>query len=231
MRVEGDRVLLRVLDSGAGIAPELVDHLFEPFTQGPQSLARSAGGLGLGLATVRGLVELHGGTVAIASAGVGSGTEVTVTLPRAAGPAADPRAPAATGAPRRRILVIDDNVDAATSLQDVLETNGHLVRIAHGAVDGLAQAAAFRPEILICDLGLPGIDGYEIARSVRADERLRSTYLIALSGYARPEDVQRSIDAGFDRHVAKPPDLERLEALFADASTPPHAAGPDPSPR
>ena len=220
LRPDGAAHLLSVRDTGAGIAPEVLGQLFEPFAQGPQSLARSAGGLGLGLATVKGLVELHGGTVGIASAGQGRGTEVTVRIPRASAPRSRAGAHAAPVGAHRRVLVIDDNDDAAASLRDVLETSGHDVLTAHDATAGLAAARAFRPEVVICDIGLPGIDGYAVARTLRDDPELRGAFLIALSGYARAEDVQRSRDAGFDRHVAKPPDIARLQALLAEA---PHA--------
>lgn len=165
---------------------------------------------------MKGLVELHGGTVAIASPGPGKGTDVTVRIPRTAPPRPRRADPGGGRGARQRVLIIDDNDDAASSLKEVLETCGHEVLTAHDAVAGLEAARAFRPHVIICDIGLPGPDGYAVARALRADDGLRSVFLIALSGYARPEDVQRSAEAGFDRHVAKPPDLERLEALFAE---------------
>jgi two-component system CheB/CheR fusion protein len=216
LQPERGLLLLRVRDTGSGIAPDLLERLFEPFTQGPQTLARSAGGLGLGLATVRGIVELHGGTVEIRSPGVGHGTLVTIALPEATLPRPEPSAPAIGAAAHRRVLVVDDNPDAATSLKEVLETCGHEVRAALDADHGLEAARSFHPNVILCDLGLPGADGYSFARAVRAEEGLRSAFLVALSGYARADDVQRSMEAGFDRHVAKPASLERLEALLAE---------------
>jgi two-component system CheB/CheR fusion protein len=218
LRVHPREVALRVRDTGAGIAPDVLQRLFRPFSQGPQGLARTAGGLGLGLATVRGLVDLHGGEVGISSAGAGKGTEVVVRLPRVDVPAERPLSPAPNPA-THRVLVIDDNDDAATTLRDVLESCGHAVRTAADARSGLDLAHAFRPEVVLCDIGLPGLDGYTVARAFRsdADEGLRAAYLVALSGYARPEDVQRSLDAGFDRHLAKPASLDRLQALLAEA--------------
>ena len=217
----GGLLTLLVRDSGAGIEPELTRHLFQPFSQGPQTLARTAGGLGLGLATVRGIMELHGGSAAIDSRGPGLGTEVRVVLPQAAPPAdLHGRAAAAaapSAAPHRRVLVIDDNHDAATSLRDVLEHRGHEARAAFDAAGGIEVARAFRPEIVVCDIGLPGSDGYAVARTLRGDRATCGALLIALSGYARPEDVERSLQAGFDRHLAKPATVERLEALFAGA--------------
>jgi PAS domain S-box-containing protein len=216
--VPGNGLLtLLVRDSGAGIEPQLLRHLFQPFSQGPQTLARTAGGLGLGLATVRGIVELHGGSVALDSRGPGLGTEVRVVLPQAAPPARAAAAAGPSAARHHRVLVIDDNHDAATSLRDVLEHRGHEARAAFDAEGALALAHAFRPEIVVCDLGLPGTDGYAVARALRHDRQTSRPFLIALSGYARPEDVERALEAGFDRHLAKPASVERLEALFGQA--------------
>jgi two-component system CheB/CheR fusion protein len=222
---------LAVRDTGAGIAPDILARLFQPFSQGPQTLARSAGGLGLGLATVRGLVELHGGTVAIDSPGERQGTVVVVSLPRAAAPRGNSDAAArGQGAPHR-VLVIDDNEDAASTLKDLLEIRGHSVRTAGDAPSGLAAARDFRPEVVLCDIGLPGPDGYTVARALRADRALCAAWLIALSGYALPGDVERSLEAGFDRHVAKPTSLDQLEALFAEAPVAAPTATPVPSGR
>jgi PAS domain S-box-containing protein len=216
LRPDADLVELVVRDSGAGIEPELQPQLFQPFRQGPEASTRAAGGLGLGLATVKGLVELHGGTVALASGGRGQGTAVTVSLPRTSAPAAPlaalPPAPA-----RRRVLVIDDNVDGAQSLKDVLETCGHEVQVAYDGPSGLEAARELEPDVIVCDIGLPGMDGYAVARTIRAEPALREAQLVALSGYARPEDVERARDAGFDQHLAKPPGIDELAALLAAA--------------
>jgi two-component system CheB/CheR fusion protein len=209
LREEGGAVRLAVRDSGAGIEPELQARLFEPFSQGTQTLARASGGLGLGLATVKGLVELHGGTVAVVSPGPGRGTEVTVTLPQTGAPSPGP-APVPAPSSRRRVLVVDDNVDGAVTLKDVLEASGHEVRVAHHGPGALQVAREFLPDAVVCDLGLPGMDGFAVARAIRADPALAPTHLVALSGYARPEDVGRSREAGFDHHVAKPPALDEL---------------------
>jgi two-component system CheB/CheR fusion protein len=214
---EGALVLLGVRDNGAGIAPELLAHLFEPFAQAPQTMDRNRGGLGLGLVMVKGLIELHGGTVRIASDGPGCGTELIVSLPLDTAPAWKLPATALPAALSRRVLLVEDSLDSAESLMSVLECMGHDVRVAHDGVAALVLARDFRPEIVICDLGLPEMDGYDVARAFRADEGLRSAHLIALSGYARPEDLERASEAGFDEHVAKPASPDALARLIAKA--------------
>jgi PAS domain S-box-containing protein len=209
-------IVLSVADTGAGIPPEVLSHVFEPFAQAPQTLDRARGGLGLGLAMVKGLVELHGGTVSIRSGGLGMGTEVRVSLPIVAEPVVRQPVPAAPLRRKLRVLVIEDNLDASDTLQLALTLNGHEVRSAADGVRGLELAAEFDPEVVICDIGLPGMDGYEVARAFRARDRLRYKYLVALTGYAQPEDVQRARDAGFDRHLAKPTNLDKLEQLLSD---------------
>jgi two-component system CheB/CheR fusion protein len=222
---EGALAVLRVRDDGVGIAPEMLDRLFEPFVQAEQGLDRTSGGLGLGLALVKGLVELHGGTVSVASAGPGHGSELTVRLPlpvdQTAG-APEPN-PAALPAQRalRRVLVIDDNEDSANALRDLLAVDGHDVRVAYDGLQGLALARDFRPEFVFCDIGLPDIDGYEVARAMRGDAALGGTTVVALSGYARPADVDRSAAAGFHLHMAKPPSLDVIDRILA---TPPGRA-------
>ena len=214
---EGDEVVLRIRDTGAGIPPEMMDHLFEPFAQAPQTMDRARGGLGLGLAMVKGLLELHGGTIAIASDGPGRGTSVTVSLPLEAAPVPVADSAAPRSARNRRVLVIEDHYDAAESLRDALSLSGHEVEVAYDGPRGIELARAFRPEVVVCDIGLPGMDGYEVAKVFRADEALRGAYLVALTGYAMPEDLERAAAAGFDRHVTKPPTLDRLERLLGDA--------------
>jgi two-component system CheB/CheR fusion protein len=214
------QAIIRVRDTGAGIAPEMLPRLFEPFVQADRSLARSSGGLGLGLAVAKGLVEMHDGTVSVSSEGLGRGAEFTVRLPlETSAPATETARGVTRTAPSRRVLVIEDNVDAADSLREVLELAGHAVDVAYTAEDGLARARASRPDVVLCDLGLPGMDGYEVARAIRADPALQGTMLVALTGYAAPEDVSRSREAGFDHHVAKPPASGVLEGLLASATT------------
>jgi PAS domain S-box-containing protein len=217
LAAEDGAAVLRVRDTGAGIDPGMIATVFEPFTQAAQTLARSEGGLGLGLALVKGLVTLHGGAVTASSAGPGRGTEVAVTLPlapaRAAAPGGEEAAPAGAAAqPRRRVLVIDDNRDAADSLAELVSMFGHTAEVAYDGPAGLAKAAQGRPDVVLCDIGLPAMDGYEVARRLRA--RQRDVRLVAVSGYAQPDDVARAAEAGFDAHVAKPPDPDRLAALL-----------------
>jgi PAS domain S-box-containing protein len=211
-------VTVRVRDSGAGIPAELIDKVFEPFAQAPQTMARSRGGLGLGLAMVKHLVELHGGRVSITSEGIGRGSEIAIVLPLAEAPVDVAPAAVRPAQPRRRILVIEDLADAAASLEHALTLSGHEVRIAMDGLTGLALARTFRPEILICDIGLPGMTGYQVAAAFRSDAQLTTTYLMALSGYADPEDIRRATDAGFDRYLAKPIDMATLGSVLAGIS-------------
>jgi signal transduction histidine kinase/ActR/RegA family two-component response regulator len=213
----GARVEVRVCDNGAGIASELLGHMFEPFHQAPQTLDRSTGGLGLGLAMVKGLVELHGGTAEIASSGLDRGTQVTLRLPLADGPQPVIAVPGPLPALRRRVVLIEDNRDTADGLHTVLRMRGHEVRVAYDGPTGIETVRAFHPEVVICDLGLPGIDGYSLATILRGDKSLAPLFLVSLSGYAQPEDVRRATAAGFDRHIAKPPDLDVLARLVAEA--------------
>ncbi len=207
---------LRVRDTGVGMDPATVQQMFEPFAQGDHSLARSAGGLGLGLALVKGLVELHGGAVEAHSDGVGKGAEFLVRLPLAAAAAEDAAGGrAAAGGEARAILVVEDNVDAAQTLADILELDGHRVTIAHDGRSGIELARRLRPDVVLCDIGLPDLDGYAVARELRRDGALRETRLVALSGYAQPEDRERAREAGFDAHLAKPPDLDALKRVLA----------------
>jgi PAS domain S-box-containing protein len=206
---------LRVRDTGRGIEPAQVQRMFEPFVQAEQSLARSKGGLGLGLALVKGLVEQHGGTVEGRSAGVGCGAEFVVRVPLAPASAVDVAGHATAPTLRRRIVIIEDNVDAAETLAELLVLEGHEVSTARDARSGVALVRAQVPDVVLCDLGLPDADGYEVARALRRDDALRRVRLIALSGYAQPEDRDRARAAGFDDHVAKPPNLDELERLLA----------------
>ncbi len=215
------QALLSVRDTGVGIAPELIGQVFEPFTQGDKSLHRTRGGLGLGLSLVKALVELHGGTVQVRSDGVGRGTEIVVTLPIAPGPVLTPSVPAAA-VPRsaRRILIVEDNADAADTLHEILRRRGHTVEVARDGERGIERALTFRPDVVLCDIGLPGIDGYGVARAIRSDPTLAGTYLVALTGYALPDDQRRAHEAGFDRHIAKPVMPGDIEEAIASVGSP-----------
>jgi PAS domain S-box-containing protein len=224
LAVEGARAVLRVRDTGIGIPAEELQHLFEPFVQGDLGLARTRGGLGLGLALARGLTLLHGGTIRAASAGAGRGAEFTVTLPLAghAAPDAGTGARAAPAPARpRTVLVIEDNLDAARTLADVLELQGHRVHLARNGAEGLALAREVRPDLVLCDIGLPDLDGYAIAREIRRDPEIGATPLVALSGYAQQEDRERSAQAGFDAHLPKPTPIEALEGLLRERARSP----------
>jgi PAS domain S-box-containing protein len=226
--VEANRAVVRVADDGVGIATENLAGLFQPFIQADHTLDRSKGGLGLGLALVKGLVELHGGSVSAYSEGLGKGTEVVVRLPLDGGVALESEAARLhLPRPRRRILIIEDNIDAAHSLREALELSDHEVAIAHDGPEGLAKARVFQPEVVLCDIGLPRMDGFEVARAFRADERLKGAFLVALSGYALPKDLQRASEAGFARHLAKPPGMEALEELLASVPVSHGVRNPD----
>jgi CheY-like chemotaxis protein len=216
-RAEGE-IVMRVRDNGSGIAPELLPHVFDLFVQGDATLARTAGGLGIGLTIVRRLVEMHGGRVEVRSAGAGSGSEFTVTLPalpaRIAAPSDGPTARATEGGHTLRILIVEDNVDAADSLSTLLRLWGHEVEVAYDAPTALEVAPRWRPDVVLSDLGLPGMDGYELARRLRAEPAFGKIVLVALSGYGRAEDQRRALEAGFDHHLVKPPDLGRLADLL-----------------
>jgi CheY-like chemotaxis protein len=266
LRLEVERrdteVAIAVQDNGSGISPELLPHVFDLFVQADRSLARSHGGLGIGLTLVRSLVEMHGGRVSAASDGPGRGTEITVRLPLArplaaagsptsgdlhpggpdpGGPdasvppggglgpgdfhASDPReAPAATpvapaagpAAPAvTRVLLVEDNLDAAEPLTDLLRMWGHEVVVSHDGPSALLAARSHQPDVVLLDIGLPGMDGYQLAQALRALPELRSTRLIAITGYGQLSDRQRSRQAGFDHHMVKPVDLQELQRLVA----------------
>jgi len=218
LQAAGRKAIIRVRDTGVGISAEALPRLFRPFEQATESLDRNSGGLGLGLALVRSLVEMHGGEVDARSEGLGTGAEFIVTLPLERGGAAKiKQSPELPNGPSRRILIIEDNLDAATGLRDFFKLAKHEVQIAHTGPAGLDKARIFKPDIVFCDIGLPGIDGYRVARSFRADKQLSATYLVALTGYALPDDRAKAHAAGFDRHLAKPPELAKLREVLAEA--------------
>ena len=218
---EGAAVVVRVRDTGVGIAPVLLPHVFDLFTQAPQTLARSQGGLGLGLAIVRRLVELHGGRVEAHSDGPGTGSTFLVALPCSDGrvfadavAAAETR-PARDRAGGRRILVVDDNEDAADTLAEALSDQGYDVRVAVDGPRALAAAAEFGPDVVLLDIGLPVMDGYEVARQLRQRTEPRPPRLLAVTGYGQEKDRALATAAGFDDHIVKPVDLDDLFARLA----------------
>ncbi len=224
----GGEAVVRIRDSGCGLEPDQLERIFEPFAQLEEAQRRMSGGLGLGLPIVKGLVEAHRGRLEAESDGPGQGTEVRAWLPLAAPPAAG------EGAKRQRrirgkplrVLVIDDHRDSADGLVELLRVFGHEVAAAYDAGGGIEAAAASAPDVVISDLGLPGLDGYEVAKTLRAAPATRRSFLVALSGYGDSVTVERAREVGFDHHLTKPVDPERLRGLLADLShrpPPPHA--------
>jgi PAS domain S-box-containing protein len=211
---------VRVQDNGTGISDDVLGSLFEPFMQG-QRAAQSGGGLGLGLALVKGLVELHGGNVSVSSDGPGSGSTFTMSLPlhsvsvHSQRDAPELRGPSDdTGNGRKcRVLLVDDNPDARSSLRDVLELMGHHVDVSCDGYEGISVAETVHPDIVLCDIGLPGMDGYEVARRLKG--AVPNAILVAMTGFASPSDRERALQAGFVKHLVKPPSLQEVEQLLA----------------
>lgn len=217
----GDQAVLRITDNGVGIPAEMLSKVFDMFTQINQTLDRAQGGLGIGLSLVRSLVQLHGGTVNAESPGPAQGSVFTVKLPVAEPPSAEvilegPYSQPEISAPQRlRILVVDDNPDVADSLAEFLRSVGHQIRTEYGGAEGLVAAEEFKPQVIFCDVGMPGIDGHEVAARLRADSRYASAVLVAVTGWSTQEHKQRTQDAGFDMHLTKPVDLEEVEKILA----------------
>jgi signal transduction histidine kinase/DNA-binding response OmpR family regulator len=224
---EGTEAVFRVRDNGSGIAPQMLPHVFDLFTQADQSLDRAQGGLGIGLTLVRRLVEMQHGSVAAFSNGSGEGSEFVVRLPALPG---EPRqesanhhtAPTPASDNACRVLVVDDHVDAAASLAMLLRLYGHEVRTAADGLTALEEARSFRPEVVLLDIGLPGMDGYEVARRLRKESQGDHMLLAALTGYGQDKDRYRSREAGFDHHLVKPVDPEALHRLLASCRTHPN---------
>jgi signal transduction histidine kinase len=212
------RALVRVEDTGIGIELDMLPRVFETFTQADSSLDRSKGGLGLGLALVKGLVELHGGQAHAASDGAGRGAVFTFWLSLADGDSSPPPASTEAVAGRSlRILIVEDNRDAADSLRMVLELTGHTTEVAYTGSQALEMAKKVHPTVVLCDLGLPGgMSGYDVARALRQDPQMENARLIAISGYGQPEDRERARDAGFDLHLTKPVTPQDLQRILAD---------------
>ncbi|HEY2934027.1 MAG TPA: response regulator [Acidobacteriota bacterium] len=218
----GGEAVIRVKDTGIGIPGEMLPRVFDLFAQADRSLERSQGGLGIGLTLVRSLVEMHGGTVQASSEGPGKGSEFTIRLPamkpvREVEEASNqPALFASMSGITRRLLVVDDNVDSAESLGMLLSLIGHDVRIAHNGLAALELFRTFQPEIAFLDIGLPGMDGYELARRIRQDAATGSIQLVALTGYGQEEDRRRALEAGFNHHLVKPVDPAALQKFLTD---------------
>jgi len=215
---KNEEAVIRVQDNGMGIEPELLEHIFEAFTRADTSLDRTnSGGLGLGLSIVDGIVRLHGGSVTAFSEGDGKGSLFTIKLPVLTQPAVTQH-PAAVNKQARnlRILVIDDNKDLTDILCAVIESMGHQVRAAYNGTDGITEAKEIRPDVIFCDIGLPGMNGYEVAKVLKSDPVLKDTLLIALTGYAGEDDVKTANAAGFDRHLKKPVDMAALGKILTE---------------
>lgn len=213
--------VVRVKDTGVGIPPEFLPRIFELFVQGDRTLARSQGGLGIGLTLVKSLVEMHEGRVSASSEGAGKGSEFVVRLPLLKSERST-RDPGATGvrpyiadALRKRVLVVDDNVDAAESIGMILRVHGYDVRCVYDGPSVLKVAEAYRPDVVVLDIGLPGMSGYDVAKQLRQRPEFRRTPLVAVTGYGQEEDRRRSQEAGFDYHLTKPVDPEALQAFVA----------------
>jgi signal transduction histidine kinase/ActR/RegA family two-component response regulator len=227
---EDGAAVLAVNDSGVGIAAELLPHVFDLFVQADRSLDRSAGGLGIGLTLVRQIVQLHGGTVEASSSGVGRGSRFTVRLPTTVGLPSAPRTAPAPGNRRQRILIVEDNDDAREMLRELVRLLGHEVHEATDGASGIAAALRLRPDLTLVDIGLPGVDGYEVARRIRSDPRGIALRLVAVTGYGRREDRERALAGGYNEHLVKPVEPARLAALLREPACggfPPMKSSPD----
>jgi signal transduction histidine kinase/ActR/RegA family two-component response regulator len=217
------QVVIRVRDTGVGIAPEVLPHIFDLFTQADHSLDRSRGGLGIGLSLVRSLVEMHGGRVEAFSDGPGQGSEFTLRLPvltpgNAAQEVYDGPEIAAAGSVSRRVLVVDDNADSAETVASLLRAWKHEVKVAYDGPSALELARSYQPDVVLLDIGLPGMDGYQVARQLRRQPGFARVVLVAMTGYGREEDFRRSREAGFDQHLVKPIDASLLKRTLAEDS-------------
>jgi two-component system, sensor histidine kinase len=219
-----DCAVISVRDNGVGLKREMLQAIFEPFTQGDQTLARATGGLGMGLTISRRLAELHGGTIEASSEGEGKGATFVLRLPLAAGPLEKAPNESATGhlSRRRRVLIVEDNPDIRESLRMILELWGHDVLIAETGREGVDMAARERPEVALIDIGLPAMNGYEVARAIRAFDMPapRAIKLVAVTGYGQHADREKAWQSGFDSHLLKPIDLNALEQLLAEQPAP-----------
>jgi CheY-like chemotaxis protein len=210
--IKDGHAVIQVTDTGIGIAAELLPTLFDLFVQGHRSLDRSEGGLGIGLSVVKQLIEMHGGQVSGSSAGVGRGATFAIHLPPASAEAAPGELQSEQTNVRRRILVVDDNTDAADSMADLLESDGHQAKAVYTPEEGLMEVERFKPDLVLLDIGLPRMSGYDVVQRIKAVHP--GMFVAALSGYGRSEDRQQAAAAGFDAHLVKPVDFDALKQLM-----------------
>jgi CheY-like chemotaxis protein len=210
--------VIEVTDNGSGISPELLPRVFDLFMQSDRTLDRAQGGLGIGLSIVKRLIEMHDGQVTARSPGLGQGATFEMRLPRIKRPQ-ERRADPVIKINPLRILVVDDNADAAQTLALLLACNGHATRVALSSEEALEFAESFEPQVALLDIGLPRMNGYELAQRFRSARNLKAVRLIALTGYGLAEDRERALAAGFDAHLVKPVDLSALESTLAEMST------------
>jgi CheY-like chemotaxis protein/nitrogen-specific signal transduction histidine kinase len=214
---EAGEAVVRVSDDGMGLPPDMLEHVFDMFAQVDRTLERAQGGLGIGLSLARRLMQLHGGSVSASSAGSDQGSTFTLRLPASvdAAPASEVQPAVARSTPRNvRVLVVDDNTDAADSLATMLQLDGYDTRVEYSGEDALQAAAEFDPRVVVCDIGMPRMDGHEIAKRLRSDPRRAGTVLVAVTGWGSEEDKQRTQGAGFDFHLVKPVGLRSVQEIL-----------------
>ncbi|MPZ43207.1 MAG: response regulator [Betaproteobacteria bacterium] len=219
--LEGDEVCIRISDSGIGIDPEQLPNLFQMFSQARPALARSEGGLGIGLSLARSLVEMHGGTITAHSAGLGKGSELSVRLPVVHAPSATAHAPEPSrpdSVAMRRVLVVDDVQDSVQSLAALLRLDGNEVEMAADGIEALEKTRNFRPDLIILDLGLPRMNGYDVCRTIRQQDWGKDIFIVALTGWGQDSDRARTLAAGFNAHLVKPVGYETLRSVLASPS-------------
>jgi CheY-like chemotaxis protein/two-component sensor histidine kinase len=216
LKTTKDDAVIRVKDNGIGISPEILPHLFSPFTQADHSLDRSTGGLGLGLSIVKGIVDLHGGKVSAFSEGLGKGSTFEIRLPlnNDEGTKKLEIMPAEKKNRSLKILLIDDNQDFTDILSSALTLLGHEVITANDGMTGIAKSRDYSPEVIFCDIGLPDMDGFEVAKRIRGEVSIQNVYMVALTGYANQSDTDKALESGFNKHLAKPVDINTIRKVL-----------------
>lgn len=213
-RTDGTHAFIDVNDTGAGMSAELLPRIFDLFVQSERTLDRAQGGLGIGLSVVKKLLQMHGGEIHAWSVGVGEGSTFEIKLPRVAAPAMIKSDALPDKVPARRVFIVDDNVDAADSLAELMRLEGHDAQAVHSPSEALKQIESFRPDIALLDIGLPEMDGFELVKRLRERPALQRVKFVALTGYGQLEDRRRVSESGFDDHLIKPVDLGALERIF-----------------